>query len=53
MRHEEPKIRCATVEVIARICGPQAQSLIKPLADDGDETIRQAVKKALAQFPQP
>jgi len=53
LRHEEPKIRCATVEVIARICGPQAQSLIKPLADDEDETVRQAVKKALNQFPQP
>jgi len=53
LRHEEPKIRCATVEVIARICGPQAQSLIKPLADDEDETVRQTVKKALNQFPQP
>lgn len=53
LRHEEPKIRCATVEVIARICGPQAHSLIKPLADDEDETVRQAVKKALNQFPQP
>lgn len=53
LRHEEPKIRCATVEVIARICGPQAQSLIKPLADDEDETVRQTAKKALNQFPQP
>lgn len=53
LRHKEPKIRCAAVEVIARICGPQSQSLIKPLADDEDETVRQTVKKALNQFPQP
>jgi len=51
--HKDPRIRRAAVEVIARICGPKARSLIEPLADDDDETVRSAIKKALSQFPQP
>lgn len=52
LKHKEAKIRWNTVEVIARICGPGAHSLIKPLLDDKDENVRTAVKKALRQFPE-
>lgn len=53
LRHDEPKIRRATVQVIVRIYGPGARSLIEPLANDEDETVRQAVKQALNLFPKP
>lgn len=52
-KHEAPMIRRGTIEVIARICGPKAHSLIEPLADDEDEMVRLAAKKALNQLPEP
>ena len=48
-KHEDPRMRRAAVEVIARICGLQAPVLIESLADDEDEAVRLAVKKALNQ----
>ena len=52
VRHDEPKIRLAAVQVIARIYGPKARSLIEPLADDKDDMVRQAVKQNLNLFPE-
>lgn len=51
-KHTDPAVRRAAVEVIARLYGPQARSLIEPLANDDDETVRLAAKKALNQFPE-
>jgi HEAT repeat protein len=52
LKHDEPKIRLAAVQVIARIYGPKARSLIEPLADDKDDMVRQAVKQNLNLFPE-
>jgi len=51
LRHEDPNIRRSAVAVTARVCGPQARSLIESLSNDKDDSVRSAVKKALDQFP--
>jgi hypothetical protein len=52
LRHNEPQIRKASVEVAARIYGPDVKSLITHMAEDDDQSVRQAVEKALNQFPE-
>jgi len=53
-QHDSPEIRCGAVEVIARICGLQARSLIEPVAQkDPDESVRTAAGKALGRIPSP
>lgn len=50
--HKDPEIRCGAIEVIARICGLEARSLIEPLAEtDKDESVRATAKKALNLIP--
>jgi len=51
LKHEDRKIRSAAIKVAARIYGPEANSLIEPLANDEDEVVRETVKDALSQFP--
>jgi HEAT repeat protein len=51
LRHEDPNIRRSAVTVTVRICGPQGRALVEPLANDKDESVRSAVKKAMDQFP--
>jgi hypothetical protein len=52
LRNAGSQVRRAAVEVAARIYGPNVNSLIGHMTDDDDETVRQAVEKALSQFPQ-
>jgi hypothetical protein len=51
LRHEDPNIRRSVVAVTVRVCGPQGRALVEPLANDKDESVRSAVKKAMDQFP--
>jgi len=51
LRHNEPQMRQSAIAVAARIYGPQAESLIRPLLDDPDDTVRSAAGKALGRFP--
>ena len=51
LKHKDPEIRYGTVQVVGRICGTEARSMIEPLAEDGDEKVRLAVKKLVGQLP--
>lgn len=52
LKHKDPEIRYGAVEVVGRICGSEARSMIEPLAEDEDEKVRQAVKKFVGQLPE-
>ena len=47
LKHGDASLRAHAVEILARIQGPQAGPLIEPLADDPDETVRAAVRRAM------
>jgi len=49
---KDPQIRKSVIGVVTRIYGPGASSLVKPLANDDDKSVRLAVQKALRQFPE-
>jgi len=52
LEHPDSKIRCGAIEVIARICGLQARTLIEPLAEtDKDQMVRETATKALNRIP--
>ena len=51
LRDVEPSVRRAAVEVAARIYGPSVDSLIGHMTEDDNHGVRQAVEKALSQFP--
>ncbi len=51
LKHKDPEIRYGAVEVVGRICGTEARSMIEPLAEDEDEKVRLAVKKLVGQLP--
>ncbi len=54
IEHQNPKIRCGAIEVIARICGLQVRSLIESVAEkDEDASVRATARKALDQMPSP
>lgn len=53
LRHQDPAIRRHAVEVLAVIRGPAACPMIRPLADDPDDSVRAAVQQTLARFPTP
>jgi len=45
--HDDAPIRRHAVEVLARLLGPEARSLVEPLQRDPDEAVREAVANAL------
>ena len=47
LKHEDPRIRRHTVEVLSLIRGPAAAPLVESLANDADETVRAAVRRVL------
>jgi len=47
LRHNHSKIRRGTVQVLARLGGQEAVSLLKSQLDDKDETVRTEARKAL------
>jgi len=47
LKHEDPRIRRHTVEVLSLIRGPEAAPLVESLANDADETVRAAVRRVL------
>ncbi len=53
LRHHEPAIRRHAVEILGVIRGPAAGPIIRPLADDPDDSVRAAVQQTLARFPSP
>jgi len=50
LQNESPQVRRSAVQVAARIFGPSACTLVRPLAADQDEGVRSAVRRILAQF---
>ncbi len=50
LRHKDPRIRRIVVEVVARIYGAQASSLISHLAEDTDGSVRSAVQEVMKRF---
>lgn len=53
LQHEDPTIRAGAAMVTDRIMGPQARTLLSPLAEDEDENVRIAVRRVLSSFGEP
>ena len=50
LRHRDAAIRGAAIQVISRVVGPSARTLIEPLANDQDEKVRARAQKTLQQL---
>ena len=50
LRHRDAAIRRAAIQVISRVVGPSARTLIEPLANDQDEKVRAQAQKTLQQL---